>query len=262
MKDESKMTPHEAEAALHEQCWELLPWWVNGSLSPDRTDMIERHIARCVECASEVRALNALQAQMRASDSIMLAPQASWQKMAERLDHEEAMLEGEESAESTLNPIRAPSSRFASGRAIRWQAIAAMQGIAILGLIAAVVWQTRGSTRGEYSADAGNPTSFAVVNPNALAQYSTLTAASDAASPHALRVVFRNDVPVAEITGMLRALPAQIVSGPSEAGVYTLGLVTTADGAAKPSESLMIPQLLTKLRSDTRVIFVESGPAQ
>jgi hypothetical protein len=97
-------------------------------------------------------------------------------------------------------------------------------------------------------------------SPNAPAQYVTLTAAPEGATPHALRVVFRTSVQVADITSLLRASSAQIISGPSEAGVYTLGVAPESDETAD-TRAAAAADLLAKLRADERVVFVESDGA-
>jgi len=248
MRDESSLPPNVSDTPTHEQCWDLLPWWVNGSLSSERTELVERHLTQCADCALEAKSLRALQCKIRESDSIMLAPQPSWQKMADRLDREEELLSGRDDSRHAAPP-----------RAIRWQALAAVQGLAILGLVATVVWQSRSPVAGLENATALRG-GLDEPNPNAPAQYATLTSAPENSTPHALRVVFRNSVPVADINALLRASSAQIISGPSEAGVYTLGVASDATGTVA-SSAAGASALLMKLRADERVVFVEPDGA-
>ena len=61
--------------------------------------------------------------------------------------------------------------------------------------------------------------------------------------------MFHRDVPMAEVNELLQSLSAQIVSGPTEAGVYLLSL--------PPDRAAAAANLLTRLRDDRRVIFAE-----
>jgi hypothetical protein len=66
-----------------------------------------------------------------------------------------------------------------------------------------------------------------------------------------IRVVFAGNVALDDMGRVVRSVDAQIIAGPSEAGVYTLGLATGA--ADEPG----INKALAQLRADTRVKFAE-----
>ena len=38
----------------HQKVWEILPWYVNGTLEGDEHEFVARHILRCQSCADEV----------------------------------------------------------------------------------------------------------------------------------------------------------------------------------------------------------------
>jgi anti-sigma factor RsiW len=202
---------------VHARVWHMLPWWVNGTLSQQDNERVERHVNQCAACAAEVELQRALQATLR-SDPVMMAPQSGWQKMVERLDDDAATHDG-----------KSPS--------IWWRGAVAVQTLLIVGLTT-LLWQS-------YSSNSDANT--AMLQP----RYETLTAntmtpASDARGT--VRVVFRKDVSLAEVNALLRSRSAQIVSGPSEAGVYTLAPSVSSDADT---------QLLDQLRKDERVIFAE-----
>jgi hypothetical protein len=54
---------------------------------------------------------------------------------------------------------------------------------------------------------------------------------------------------------VLRSIDAQIIAGPSEAGVYTLGL------AANAADKSSVEKAITLLRADGRVMFAEPAVA-
>ena len=61
-----------------------------------------------------------------------------------------------------------------------------------------------------------------------------------------------------DVNAMLRSVDAQIVAGPSEAGVYTLALRRRSDAAAT-GDAAVIDAALLRLRADARVLFAESA---
>ena len=207
---------------VHARVWHMLPWWVNGTLTAQDNERVERHVNQCAACAAEVELQRSLQTTMR-SDPVMMAPQSGWQKMVERLDNDAATHEGQ-------------------GASIWWRGAVAAQTLVIVGLTA-VLWQSYSSDNNANQAGASN----AMLQP----RYETLTATSVTPTSDlrgTVRVVFRKDVSLAEVNELLHSRSAQIVSGPSEAGVYTLAPRVSSDADA---------QLLEQLRKDERVIFAE-----
>jgi hypothetical protein len=219
-------------AAAHARCWNLLPWWVNGTLSPDQASGVEQHLAECPVCTAEANVQRTLQLQLRDGDPVSIAPQSAWQKMAERLDSEdEALARGHFKSRPKIAGV--------------WPWAVAAQTLLIVGLTTAV-WQQSSSP------DFATTQSDAMLQPN----YETLTStAATVAIGESMRVVFRRDAPVAEVNALLRQLPAQIVAGPSEAGVYTLAVPVANPSTADRKKTAA--DLLARVRADSRVIFAE-----
>jgi anti-sigma factor RsiW len=217
-------------AAEHARCRQLIPWWVNGTLSAEEMSGVEQHFVACVECAAELELQRALQSQLRDGDPVLMAPQSAWQKMAERLDNEdEALARG----------------YFRSGpkdnSAWRW-AVAA-QALLIVGLTTAV-WQQAHSPE----------TNTAELDTLLQPRYVTLTSGAAVATDGAVRVVFRQDVTLAEVNALMRELSTQIVAGPTEAGVYTLAWPSTTTVTTSAEQATV---MLKNLRADARVVFAE-----
>jgi hypothetical protein len=211
-------------SAQHDKCWERLPWWINGSLSEEQMAEVEEHVSACPMCTSESDALRELQRRMR-DDAVLLAPQSGWQGMVERLDREEELLTGK-----PARPVRRP---LVASNGWRWLATGQAALVAGLATTVWMLWPAQQSLQ----ADADT------------ARYVTLTnAAEPAGAKLSLRMVFRRDASLDQVNALLREIPAQIAAGPSEAGVYTVAL-------SRGAESL--PSLLTQLRADDRVVFVE-----
>jgi hypothetical protein len=194
---------------------------------------VEEHLRDCRECQEELSFQRQLREAIRSEEAIVLAPQTSLQKLMHRIDSVADMDDEHEVAPAAAEPVVA---RREPAR-LRWLPIAAaVQGIAIAGLLAALWSQSRDEL--------------------AAGRYSVLTTPTAAvARGPVIRVVFGGNVALDDMNRVLRSIDAQIIAGPSEAGVYTLGL---ASGAAGKSA---VEKAIAQLRADGRVMFAEPAVA-
>ena len=217
----------------HGECWNLLPWIANESAAARDLARVEEHLRDCRECQEELSFQRQLREAIRSEEAIVLAPQTSLQKLMQRIDSVADMDDEHEVAPAAAEPVVA---RREPAR-LRWLPIAAaVQGIAIAGLLAALWSQSREEL--------------------AAGRYSVLTTPTAAvARGPVIRVVFGGNVALDDMNRVLRSIDAQIIAGPSEAGVYTLGL---ASGAADKSG---VEKAIAQLRADGRVMFAEPAVA-
>jgi hypothetical protein len=226
---------HTGPLGAHGECWNLLPWIANESAAAKDVARVEAHLRDCRECQEELDFQRQLRNAIRSEEAIVLAPQTSLQKLMQRidtvpdLDDEELEID----APAVVAPIAA--ARREPSRWTRWLPIAAaVQGIAIAGLLGALWLQAQ--TQDDLTAP----------------RYAGLTAPTETvARVPAIRVVFSGDVALDDMNHVLRAINAQIIAGPSEANVYTLGL---AAGAADKSD---VEKAIAQLRADGHVMFAE-----
>ena len=210
----------------HGECWNLLPWIANESAAAKDVARVEAHLRDCRECQEELDFQRQLRNAIRAEDAVVLAPQTSLQKLMQRID-----TVGDIDVVAEVTPagvVAVPGRKPALWS--RWLPIAAaVQGIVIAGLLGAM-WLNEG-------------------------RY-TMLLAPDKPVAHAqvIRVVFAGDVALDDMNRVLRSIDAQIIAGPSEAGVYTLGL---AAGAKDDPEA---DRALAQLRADSHVRFAELIP--
>ena len=217
----------------HGECWNLLPWIANESAAARDLARVEEHLRGCRECQEELEFQRQLREAIRSEEAIVLAPQTSLNKLMQRIDSAADMDDEHELAPAAAESIvarREPAH-------LRWLPIAAaVQGIAIAGLLGALWLQSRDElTAGRYSV------------------LTTPTAA--VAGGPVIRVVFGGNVALDDMNRVLRSIDAQIIAGPSEAGVYTLGLTS---GAADKSG---VEKAIAQLRADGRVMFAEPAVA-
>jgi hypothetical protein len=217
----------------HGECWNLLPWIANESAAARDLARVEEHLRDCRECQEELSFQRQLREAIRSEEAIVLAPQTSLQKLMHRIDSVADMDDVHEVAPAAAEPVVA---RREPAR-LRWLPIAAaVQGIAIAGLLAALWSQSRDEL--------------------AAGRYSVLTTPTAAvARGPVVRGVFGGNVALDDMNRGLRSIDAQIIAGPSEAGVYTLGL---ASGAAGKSA---VEKAIAQLRADGRVMFAEPAVA-
>jgi anti-sigma factor RsiW len=224
----------------HDHCWNMLPWYVTGRLSAGDAQRIEHHLEDCAACRAELSEQRELCAQIRRDEPVMLAPQASLQKMMARIDSglpngpdlDDESTHGNESTHAVVN---FPTASKAKPRSYRWLAIAAaIQTVAIAFLLTLV---------GRQAADVMTAPRFTTLtSPDPGVPNSAMTSGA------ILRVVFKPETPAGQMQSLLHSVNAQVVSGPTEAGVYTLRL------QRKPGEA---DAALAQIRSDGSVIFAE-----
>jgi hypothetical protein len=177
----------------HEEMWELIPWLVNGRLKSEVAATIHAHLEQCAECQREYADQLRIFGGMQPDNTIAFASEASFQKLAARLD-----------ANEHVRRARAN---------VRW--VAAASFVAALGLAAWGAWALQSL-----------PTRALA------APYRTLTSPAPVAAAGAqLRVVFAPDLSLNELARLLHSVHAHISDGPTAAGVFTLSL-TPSDSAA------------------------------
>ncbi|HEY8121054.1 MAG TPA: zf-HC2 domain-containing protein [Myxococcota bacterium] len=174
-----------------------IAWYPDGDLPADVRSEIEVHAAECAACRDEIVGLS--------SDVPLEA---------------DADPAGESVFERTLAKIAVHPQRSAPPRQRRIWVMRPRFAIAA-GLAVAIVSGTGGFVATQQLGNAE--------------RYETASlppgAARPSAGPH-LAVVFRGDVPFAEISSALQALGATVESGPSPRGVVQLQLARGSDPAA------------------------------
>jgi hypothetical protein len=175
----------------HEQCWELIPWVVNGRASDVEERSVLAHADACNECREELDRHRELHKHMRGTDDVIAAPNASWQKLLGQIDAQ--------SAASVEKAYRIKRPWLVAALWIQLVAIATLAGALFR------------------SAAPPEPA------------YTTLSTPETADRRGAVRVVFAPDAALNHINQLLRSVDCDIIAGPSEAGVYTLATAADQD---------------------------------
>ncbi len=220
-----------ARANDHEEAFALLPWWINGTLTPPELALVERHVPGCDECRAEAQLQRRLHdALCREKSNLEYAPQPAFDRLWSRIEELERDVPRTVSAPddvATDEPTRAAAVPT------RWLLAASLALAFGAGVLATSLRQWPESP---------SPPEFHTV---------TTIADSGHQGPY-LRAVFAPATTIDELTRMTRGARLTIVAGPTEAGVYTLALDSSAAGS--------IDAALARLRDDPRVRFAEPAP--
>jgi len=200
----------------HAEVWDLIPWWINGRLAAPQRPAVEAHLRTCSECRAEVRVQQALMDNLL-QGGVEYVPSASLQKLWKRIDA----------------PAPVKADRTASS--VRW-------------LAAAVVLQALGLAWLGNAQWSRAPT---VASAMPAAEYRTLAAPAAPAPGAVIRAVFSPALTLGELQNLLALSNLKIVSGPTEAAVYSLAAATASQ------DPRWIENALARLRAHPGVRFAE-----
>ena len=220
----------EADANQHQKVWEILPWYINGTLDSHEHEFVARHILSCQSCAEEVARCQSTATAVRSAKEGAWSPSPEHlARLMERIDRASTSAAPERWRNHAREWIEKIRRHFQETPSLfRW-ALAA-QTAAIVLLTAATIWQ-------------------ASVTPFSL--YRTLSnagSAPEAGRVH-LQVVFADDITEREIRTLLSSIEATIVAGPTPMAVYTVALAgDDRGGAARTRETLAVLRAHPKVR--------------
>jgi hypothetical protein len=211
----------------HQAISEILPWFVNGTLGELERQRVDAHLRTCAVCRNDVLQEQRVHRAMAGETSVEYMPAASLKRLQAMLDGPRKEAAPAEMAASPAIPVKQPNRRWTP-----WQRrIAASIAVAavVLSLLTMNQW-ARFRTR-ELSPD-----------------YQTVTTSRSRAPDEVIRAVFSPSITLVELQAILDEAQLRIVSGPTEAGVYSL---------ARNSER-SVNSSLALLRRHADVRFAES----
>jgi hypothetical protein len=214
--DTSGMTEHREISAL-------IPWYVNDTIDEGSRKRVDAHLSRCAACRADLHLERRVHGTMTADSGVEYMAGPSLKRLSARLDGLDARHDVANAASSSAaQPV---------GREMPWRSLlaASVAMIAIaLGLIAAEK----------------------LPGPVAPHDYYTVTTPVPRAPNELVRAVFAPTITLVELQAILDEAQLRIVSGPTEAGVYSL-----AAGSNRP-----VSASLALLRRHEAVRFAERIP--
>jgi len=194
----------------HQEIWELLPWLANGRLSESDFMRVHAHLRLCSACRDESAAQRRICDVMSADTGVEQMPMAALNRLRQRIEEAERGVGLDGPPDPPPSPTMRSDTRLPgailAARFRRRAAAVAASVIAIsiaLGLPAALRWnQAR----------------------RASAAYHTVTTEAAQHPGEVIRAVFAPSATLSELQAILQDAHLQIVSGPTEAGVYSLSI--------------------------------------
>jgi hypothetical protein len=188
----------------HRHSWELIPWYVNGTLVEAQRGSLLRHLDECADCREEVEAQRVLMHAMRTRPLVENMPHGSLQKLWSRIDSHPA-------------PARAAPPGARRQRLVGWLVAAVVLQAVLTGALTTYLLRTPG----ERGADAA---------------FRTVSSPSVAPAAPSIRAVFSPTMTLGELQALLERSRLRIVNGPTQDGVYSLATTAAAD---EPKQALL-----------------------
>ncbi len=214
----------------HQDIWEVLPWFVNGSLEDQELEKVERHLAGCEECRHEASELQQLARIMVGSGASMITPDEAFPELLSKI--EEAERRDSVPWGRWLRPDSWPRRLLLATSAGPFLRPVVVAGLVVIVMLAALLWRQTAPRP---------PEAFRTLSDPATAVEST---------GQRVRMVFGSEIDEGTLRSLLLQVGGQIVGGPSPYGVYTVELPAKEDPAARA-------RLLKEIRARREVEFLE-----
>ena len=224
------------DTSIHRRTWDQIPWIVNGTLPQTELQAALQHLQTCGDCREELDFQRHIAQSLNASEPADVDPRRSWQKLRVRIEAEAPAAGEAPEAQATVGGVaQVAAAQTTHPRWIGWLVAAMVVQVIGLGVLGSALW----------SRQAAPP-------PGSPAVYRTLSAA-EPAMPVAptIRVVFAADMSIGQMQGLLSQAGLQVLSGPSSAGVWSLG-------PGGDSNRMATQAALQQLRGNPHVHFAEA----
>ncbi|HEX3395214.1 MAG TPA: zf-HC2 domain-containing protein [Steroidobacteraceae bacterium] len=215
------MTSNRRSEIEHHEVSALIPWYVNETIGERDRRRVDVHVNGCVPCRDDLAVQRRLCEAIEAQPALDYMPVASLKRLHARLDALQA-----EAASNSAPPAAAPMHG-----ATRWRGWMAAS-IAVMAVAVALLGADRWA---QFESRHAQP------------NYHTVTNSVSRPPGEVIRAVFSPTVTLVELQTMLDEAQLRIVSGPTEAGVYSL-----ASNATLP-----VSASLALLRQHSTVRFAE-----
>ena len=216
---------HSPAEGMHQEMSALIPWYVNGSIGERERQRVDAHLLLCAKCRDDLAHERSVYQGMTAETAVEYMPAASLKRLKLRLDG----VDGEVPAE---RPADVFAARKPGRRSMPWQGLMAAS-VAVMAVALSLL-----------VADRWTESRARATQPN----YYTVTSPVRRAPNEVIRAVFSPSITLVELQAILEEAQLSIISGPTEAGVYSL-----AGNSRRPVNSS-----LALLRGHAKVRFAES----
>jgi hypothetical protein len=211
-------TEHSAE---HHEVSALIPWYVNETLDEPARKRVDVHVDTCATCRDDLVVQRRICEGIHAQPALDYMPAASLKRLHARLD----------SLQAGSAPLQTPAPEQQVRGATPWRGwmAASVAAVAVaVGLVVVDRWA-------QFDARLTQP------------KYRTVTTPVARPEGEVIRAVFAPTITLVELQSILDEAQLRIVSGPTEAGVYSLA----------SNSALSVRASLALLRGHPTVRFAE-----
>jgi anti-sigma factor RsiW len=233
MSKHTSTNTKQSEAKRHEEVWQLLPWYVNGTLDDPERDIAAQHISICQTCEGEIARCRTIASALHSSDVAAWTPSpAHFIRLMTHIDRESTLTTVERWRLRIREWVDKSRRAFLeTSSPLRWTL--AVQSAVMVLLAAVIILQ--GS----------------IAPPVPYLTLSDVGTGPELARAH-IRVVFADDIMEREIRALLSSVDGAIVAGPSQMAVYTV--VILGSGEERPARTRAA---LETLRAHSKVRLAE-----
>jgi hypothetical protein len=239
------MSAHQ-ENSSHDEAALLLPWYANGTLEGREKMLVEEHVRSCIVCrralSAEYRTLDVFRNESPLDQSV----QAGFERLHDRIvaRHPSRLRSRLARLSSMAGSSFMNMFRSFPGERLRPALIAAPLVLVTVGFgLMHLAGERQWFNGGPIYTDAATATEG----------YRTLSSPSaEVANADDVHVIFARYTSTETIHNLLKAIPARIVAGPDNTGVYTVRL-TSVSGKSERQAAI------AKLRNQPKVIFAEAA---
>jgi hypothetical protein len=218
-------------SAEHDEIFGLFPWYLNGTIAETDRQKVDEHMRVCAACRGHLARERSLYRAISAESSLEFIP-ASFSRLQARLD--------------ALSPEEAPAPEPAAQQSAREPVIPRRRGrMPWPGLAAASIAVLALGSLAMVSSDRW---AWIRALPS---EYRTVTTTAPRAPDEVIRAVFSPAITLVELQALLDEAQLRIISGPTEAGVYSLA--ATSNRPVTVSLSLLRRHASVRFAESTRV---------
>ncbi len=219
---------------MHQDVQLLLPWYVNNTLKTDEKDLVESHLKVCLQCREQMMELQKVFHVVYDADPLLANALSSFSELSERIHESKIANPGQSKKTFTLADFKRPCAGSIKKFSFSGYAVFAQAAIILLAITGMIHFNELDSGKNQNN------------------QFYTLSSSNNLAlMKNEIRVVFSKTVNKIQIDQTLLSLDGEIISGPSQQGVYVIRI---NDVNVSGSD---IPKLVAKLRAQSHIIFAE-----
>jgi hypothetical protein len=214
-------------SAEHQEVSAMIPWYVNQTLEEHERGRVDAHLGLCAVCRDDLAVQRRICEAIDAQPALDYMPVASLKRLQARLDAVQA------GSGSIQTAAAEPKARRLTTHWRGWMAACVAAITVAGGLLVADRWL-------QFEARVTQP------------KYRTVTTSVTRPQGEVIRAVFAPTITLVELQSILDEAQLRIVSGPTEAGVYSLASKST----------LTVRASLALLRQHPTVRFAEGTMPQ